>query len=491
MSVGGGKGGVGLSKGMMDSPVFSPEGNWEDEEGGEGEEDEAELEREEEVRRDERAHRNLDGEDEDADDEEDDDEEDDGVRSQTTLASSGGKVQGRRRRRRRRRSGSSNSPDDDNDDDDDDILNDEDEDDDDDDNDNDDEEEEEDEEEETEGHEPSELEMRQRLRLLHTMSSVSSLDEAATLLNKAMLSTASGKYEEALRLLDDVLGVAGAEYATMVEADMQARAAKVKGTILQEMGLMKEASVWYELSVRAGHLLLRQVPISEDIGEYFAPLRYVHNQLTRFYLSVHAYNLVLEHFEQLLALTDNAAERRLILREFERLSLEHDFWQDVTPGMLDQELEQGKGWYREGKLEEATLQFRRVVQLARLASFSSASGGRRLMEARALGNYATVLKDLHKCDDAILSYRLCCRILQELDEGQMERRMLNGLSLCLMERERWMDAKEVCGKLLGVTEREDNMTLVRARMEEIEEQLRKEEERKEEGEEGWEDAQGG
>ena len=60
-----------------------------------------------------------------------------------------------------------------------------------------------------------------------------------------------------------------------------------------------------------------------------------------------------------------------------------------------------------------------------------------------------------------------------------------------MERERWKDAKEVCEKLLNVTEREDNTALVRTRMEEIEEQLRKEEERKEEGEEGWEDAQEG
>ena len=289
----------------------------------------------------------------------------------------------------------------------------------------------------------------------------------------------------------------------MAEADMQARAARVKGTVLQEMGLMKEASVWYELCVRAGHRLLQQIPASEDLGGYFAPLRYVHNQLAQFYLSVRAYNLVLEHFEQLLALTDDAAERRLILREFERLSLEHDFWQDVTPGMLEQELEQGKGLYRERNLEEAALQFRRVVQLARLASFSSASGGGRLMEARALGNYATVLKDLHRCDEASLCYRLCCRILQELEEGQMERRMLNGLSLCLVEQERWRDAKEVCERLLSVTEREDNMALVRARMEEIEEQLRKEkeeeeeEEAKEEGreegegeeeEEGWEEA---
>jgi len=361
----------------MESPVFSPDGNSvyaDEDEGGreeEEEENEAVLEKEEEERREGRAHRRVGGEGED---------EEDDVISQTTRGSSVGEGQERRRRRRRRRRSGGN-PDDDDDDDDDTLDDDEEED------EEEEEEEGEEEEEENEGHEPSELEMRQRLRLLHTMSSVSTLDEAAALLNKAMLCTASGKYEEALRLLDDVLGVAGAEHATMAEADMQARAARVKGTVLQEMGLMKEASVWYELCVRAGHRLLQQVPASEDLGGYFAPLRYVHNQLAQFYLSVQAYNLVLEHFEQLLALTDDAAERRLILREFERLSLEHDFWQDVTPGMLEQELEQGKGWYRDGNLEEAALQFRRVVQLARLASFSSAGGGGGWLGARGWGNF--------------------------------------------------------------------------------------------------------
>ncbi len=344
----------------------------------------------------------------------------------------------------------------------------------------------EDEDEEEDAHEPSEEEMRQRLRLLHTMSSVSSLEEAVELLNRAMMSTASGKYDEALKMLDDVLGAAGAEHASLEEADMQARAAKVKGTVLQEMGLMKEASVWYELCVRAGHRVLQQVPADQDMGPYFAPLRYVHNQLAQFYLSVRAFNLVLEHFEQLLALTDDAAERRLILREFERLSLEHDFWQDVTPGMLEQELEHGKRWYKEKNLEEAGLQFRRVIQLARLASFSSATD--RLLEARALGNYATVLKELHKSDDAILSYRFCCRILHDLDEKQMERRMLNGLSLCYMEAARYEDAKEVCQRLLALTEREDNATLIRSRIEEIVGHLRAEdaggEEEEEEGGQG-------
>jgi tetratricopeptide (TPR) repeat protein len=138
----------------------------------------------------------------------------------------------------------------------------------------------------------------------------------------------------------------------------------------------------------------------------------------------------------------------------------------VTPLLLERELDLGKQWYREKSLEEAALQFRRVVQMARLTPSSD-----RLVEARALGNHATVLRDLHKLDEAILAYRFCCRILAALGERQLERRMLNGLSLCYMEAGRHADARVVCEQLLAATEREDNVELIRRRMQEIDQQL--------------------
>lgn len=132
--------------------------------------------------------------------------------------------------------------------------------------------------------------------------------------------------------------------------------------------------------------------------------------------------------------------------------------------MLERELEVGKQWYREKSFEEAALQFRRVVQMARL---TPSPDDDRLVEARALGNHATVLRDLRKLDEAILAYRFCCRILANLGERQLERRMLNGLSLCYMEAGRPADAKAVCERLLALTEREDNVELVRRRLEEV------------------------
>lgn len=94
----------------------------------------------------------------------------------------------------------------------------------------------------------------------------------------------------------------------------------------------------------------------------------------------------------------------------------------MTLDLLERELEVGKNWYKgvDKNLDEAALQFRRVVQMARLSPFD------RLIEARALGNYATVLKDLHKCDDASLCYRLCCRILHALGEKQLVSECLKG-----------------------------------------------------------------
>lgn len=139
----------------------------------------------------------------------------------------------------------------------------------------------------------------------------------------------------------------------------------------------------------------------------------------------------------------------------------------MTPLLLERELDLGKQWYREKSLEEAALQFRRVVQMARLTPSSD-----RLVEARALGNHATVLKDLHKLDEAILAYRFCCRILATLGEKALERRMLNGLSLCYVEAGRHADARDVCLRLLALTEREDNQDLIRKRLEEVEERMR-------------------
>lgn len=196
------------------------------------------------------------------------------------------------------------------------------------------EEEEEDEEEDDEEEgipEPSEAEMRRRLTLLHTMSSVSSVDEASRLLDRAMVVVAGGRYEEALELLDEAVGVAGAETLAREEAAVQLKAAKVKGTVLQEVGLPREASLWFELCVRAGTRVLQLTPASEDVGDHFPPLRYAHKQLAHFYLgntsAVQAsYPRVVQHFEHLLALTDDAGERRVLFRDFERLSLEFDFW---------------------------------------------------------------------------------------------------------------------------------------------------------------------
>lgn len=138
--------------------------------------------------------------------------------------------------------------------------------------------------------------------------------------------------------------------------------------------------------------------------------------------------------------------------------------------LLERELDLGKQWYKERSLEEAALQFCRVVQMARLTPSPD-----RLVEARALGNHATVLRDLGKLDEAILAYRLCCRILGMLGEKQLERRMLNGLSLCYVEAGRWADARDVCQGLLLLTDREDNRELIQRRLAEAEGRLREEE----------------
>lgn len=57
--------------------------------------------------------------------------------------------------------------------------------------------------------------------------------------------------------------------------------------------------------------------------------------------------------------------------------------------------------------------------------------------------------------------------------------MLNGLSLCCMDAKRFTDAKVFCERLLVLTERADNHSLVKARLEAINKQLADDEKKEE------------
>lgn len=198
-----------------------------------------------------------------------------------------------------------------------------------------------------------------------------------------------------------------------------------------------------------------------------------------------------------------------MLSEFEKMAREHDFWHRVSALVVDSELEEGVAMYKGGNLEEAADRFQRVVQLARLTSLD------RKKEGRALGNLATVSREMamrpgakdqrDMLHEAIFYYRMSCKIFKSHGDRQMvslsyydhavadceahmcypffltsvmtttpsrrmyplwgqERKMLNGLSLCCMDAERYSDAKRFCEMLLTLTVREDNISLVRNRL---------------------------
>ena len=230
-------------------------------------------------------------------------------------------------------------------------------------------------------------------------------------LNGAMLSAASGKYNEALRVLDEVLAQVRDDDLGAVE--LRSRAAKIKGTVLQEIGNIDEATGWFEIAAKMGKEVLEQSPATANLEEHFSTFRYVHHQLVSNYIANQQFDRVIVHYEQLLAYTDDDAERAVMLADFDKLRREYDFWHGVNRSVIQSELDEGIRFFKEKRLELALEKFERTIQMARLTCRD------RRTEARALGNYATVNRELQRYGQAVLSYRMSFRVFRQLEDKQM------------------------------------------------------------------------
>jgi len=230
-------------------------------------------------------------------------------------------------------------------------------------------------------------------------------------LNLSMLSVASGKYHEALRVLDEVLAQVKDDDTKAVE--LRSRAAKIKGTVLQEIGNIDEACGWFEIAAKMGREAMEQSPATVDLEEHYITARYVHHQLISNYISSQQFDRVIVHYEQLMAYTDDDAERDLLLADFDKLRREYDFWHGVSRSVVQSELDEGIRLFRDKRVELALEKFERTIQMARLTCKD------RRIEARALGNYATVNRELKRYGPGIMSYQMSCRIFKGLADRQM------------------------------------------------------------------------
>ena len=112
-------------------------------------------------------------------------------------------------------------------------------------------------------------------------------------------------------------------------------------------------------------------------------------------------------------------ERKIILSQFEKLAREEDLWDETTPAVAESELDEGIALFKANKLEQALERFAWVIKVSRFTTFTPAQDRR--IEARALGNYATVNHKLHRYEEAIFSYRMSCWIFAKVKDKQMVR----------------------------------------------------------------------
>ncbi|CAN0370372.1 unnamed protein product [Ectocarpus sp. 12 AP-2014] len=91
------------------------------------------------------------------------------------------------------------------------------------------------------------------------------------------------------------------------------------------------------------------------------------------------------------------------------------------------------------------------------------------MEARALGNLATVDYKTHRFPAAIRRYRTCVQLLRQQGNQVTERKILNYLVMCCIEAQRWAPAKLFHEQLSKLAESEQNVQLLGRLQEKIEE----------------------
>lgn len=134
---------------------------------------------------------------------------------------------------------------------------------------------------------------------------ISSFDDSASQLNRAMMAVASGKHAEALRIVEEVLADCAGRGNSLQELELRARAAQVKATVLDEMGKPTQACHFFELAavdaLRVAHL----APAEADIADYFPTLRYLHHQLATHYIQVQGYDQAVDHYEQFVGYTED------------------------------------------------------------------------------------------------------------------------------------------------------------------------------------------
>ncbi|CAM9507224.1 unnamed protein product, partial [Sphacelaria rigidula] len=111
---------------------------------------------------------------------------------------------------------------------------------------------------------------------------------------------------------------------------------------------------------------------------------------------------------------------------------------------------QGISYFRRQDYAPAAEKFEMALRDARCI-------GEGKLEARALGNVATVDFKTHRIPAAIRRYKTCVQLLRQLRDQVTERKILNYLVMCCIEDQRWAPAKLFHEQLSLLAESNENI----------------------------------
>ncbi|CAM9798757.1 unnamed protein product [Ectocarpus sp. 13 AM-2016] len=270
--------------------------------------------------------------------------------------------------------------------------------------------------------------------------------------------------QEALGLVEKVEHVLGELEQGQGDPQLQAKALRLGGDILWKLHREEEGVASYLrcLSVVSE---AEKVPDASHDGSpvvTISVLSHVHQLLAEYFLSRGSPGRGLEHFSELVACTTDEDARRQLVDDFRRNDGFRRATADLTQSSVQEVLDEGISYFRCQDYGPAGVRFEKVLRDARCI-------GEGRMEARALGNLATVDYKTHRFPAAIRRYRTCVQLLRQQGNQVTERKILNYLVMCCIEAQRWAPAKLFHEQLSKLAESEQNVQLLGRLQEKIEE----------------------
>ncbi|CAM9335695.1 unnamed protein product [Pylaiella littoralis] len=246
------------------------------------------------------------------------------------------------------------------------------------------------------------------------------------------------------------------EQLEQAEPQLQVKALRLGGDILWRLHRQEEGVASY---LRCLSVVAEAEKLQDAIHEgsplvTASVLSHVHQQLADYFLRQGSPGRGLDHFSELVACTTNEDARRQLVHDFRKTDGFRRATAGLTNASVEAMLDEGISYFRREDYEPAGEKFEKVLRDARCI-------GEGKVEARALGNLATVDYKTRRIPAAIRRYRMCVQLLRQQGNQVKERKILNYLVMCCIEAQRWVPAKLFHEQLSKLAESEQNIRHLR------------------------------